>query len=188
MIIDSAGIYKTAEDIAGLSGRDPFAAAGDRGVFIDYCGGFTALLGLYTVVNGERHIILNSNMSVVTSKIVCAHELGHDVLHGGELASRGGFCDASSFFRRTGTEYEANVFAAHLLIDGEELLDVLSETRNVITAAGRMNTELDLLLIKMNEMKRLGYDINVPMEANRNFLKDLGEDSFGIGDGFSDGV
>ena len=188
MIIDSAGIYKSAEEIAGISGRDPFAAAGDRDIYIDYVNGFTTLLGMYTVINDERHILLNPHMNSVTERIICAHELGHDVLHRTSIDRFKAYCDTGSCFRRTKMEYEANVFAAHLLIYGDELLETLAETGNVMTTAVKLNTELDLLLIKLDEMKRLGYNINVPLDVNRNFVRDLDDDSCGIGDGFSEGV
>lgn len=188
MKIDSSGIYNTVTEIVSVSGRNPFSAAADNDVYVDFVDGFHDLLGMYTHINGERHILLNSGLSEVTGRIVCAHELGHDILHRDMLEYGMAYCDNGMYGVKSRLEYEANVFAAHLLLDERDILDSLAEARDVMTLARGLNTETDLLLIKLSEMKRLGYKINVPMEIHPNFVADLGADSFGIGDGFSDGI
>ncbi|MCR5262610.1 MAG: ImmA/IrrE family metallo-endopeptidase [Clostridiales bacterium] len=189
MTIDSSGIFDSAERIVyDCVCRDPFIAARDTGVYIDYIDEFKDLLGMITVVNGEKHILLNNSMCDVTKRIVCAHELGHGVLHRSQLSECGGFRDVGSCYITDILEYEANAFAAHLLIDNNDIMERIRDYSNVSGLAQGMNTELDLMLIKLNEMKRLGYDVNVPMETNARFLSDLGPDSCGRSDGFSDGV
>ena len=189
MYIDSSGIYETAEKTAAFCGsRDPFRAAQELGIYVDIIGGFHDLLGMFVFVNGERHILLNNGLSSVMSGIVCAHELGHDALHRKQLEDCRMYCDANSCFSKNRTEYEANAFAAHFLIGNSDVTERLPVFSDIMSLSRDLNTEMDLLLIKLNEMKRLGFDVNVPLEADGSFLSRLSADSGGKGDGFSDGI
>ena len=72
---------------------------------------------------------------------------------------------------RSETEYEANAFAAQLLIDDDELIEYIRDYQyNVYQIAGEMNINPNLLNIKLSEMNRLGYNFNV-MDVNPKFLK-----------------
>ena len=71
--------------------------------------------GFYKKVLRKKFIIINENLSSLDKKIICAHELGHCLLHSSRdvqnLLEYGNFEKYSIF------EDEANEFAAHLLID-----------------------------------------------------------------------
>ncbi len=65
------------------------------------------------------YIIINSNYSPRSQKIICAHELGHALLHTdfSEKVSSMYFEDSDL----DGLEYEANMFALALLVDERQL-------------------------------------------------------------------
>ena len=70
-------------------------------------------------------------------------------------------------------EYEANAFAAHLLLPDEEVLGLLRSGRSLSETASLMNVGPDLLLIKLTEMERLGTDLRLPFEPDGTFLKGI---------------
>ncbi|MDS0525498.1 ImmA/IrrE family metallo-endopeptidase [Clostridium sp. SHJSY1] len=76
--------------------------------------------GMYKYINKTKTIFLNSNLNEHQQRFVLAHELGHAILHP----------RSSCFFVNTlntnklKKEYEANLFAAELLIDFSSI-DVL---------------------------------------------------------------
>ena len=54
---------------------------------------------------------------------------------------------------QSSTEYEANAFAAHVLIDTDECLRICREGYDVVQLAKAMNSEINLMLIKLQELK-----------------------------------
>ena len=74
---------------------------------------------------------------------------------------------------QSSTEYEANAFAAHLLIDTNECLEYARNGYDVVQIARAMNSEINLMLIKLQEMSRLGYNIRVPFEPKSDFFKKI---------------
>ena len=68
------------------------------------------------------------------------------------------------------TEYDANVFAANLLIDEQEMLEMAREGYDVVHIAKELNLNVNILLVKLNEMSKKGYDLRVPYEPSRKFL------------------
>ena len=68
------------------------------------------------------------------------------------------------------TEYDANVFAANLLIDDQEVFEMAREGYDVVYIAKEMNLNVNILLVKMNEMNKRGYDFRVPYAPSREFL------------------
>ena len=68
------------------------------------------------------------------------------------------------------TEYDANVFAANLLIDEQEVLEMAREGYDVVHIAKELNLNVNILLVKLNEMSKKGYDLRVPYEPSRKFL------------------
>ena len=67
---------------------------------------------LHEEING--FIVINTNLSPSMQRTVCAHELGHAVLH---THANTPFLRKNTFFSVDKLEIEANTFAALLLID-----------------------------------------------------------------------
>ena len=71
------------------------------------------------------------------------------------------------------TEYEANAFAAQLLISDEEVLNILQEGYTVSALAGILGYEEALVLIKLNEMRKLGQNLPGLEIPPGNFLRNI---------------
>lgn len=67
-------------------------------------------------------------------------------------------------------EHEANVFAAELLLDEDELLNHLEDGYTVFQAASMLGYNINLLYIKLNEMNRRGYDFDTSW-GNRELFR-----------------
>ncbi|MBQ9134237.1 MAG: ImmA/IrrE family metallo-endopeptidase, partial [Clostridia bacterium] len=135
--------------------RDPYKIARQCGIelIVKELG---ALKGFYKVIYRNPFIFLNKSMSRSMARIVCAHELGHHLLHR-EFATFG-FEETSLFSPASRREYEANLFAAELLIADKEIAELLEYgyTEEQIAAAIGMDkqlTELKLAAYKLKNAK-----------------------------------
>lgn len=117
-------------------------------------------------------MFLNDRMDEYLTQMVAGHELGHDVFHR-DLAKGEGLREFELFRMTSTTEYEANAFCAHILIDSNECFEYARNGYDVVTIAKLMNSEINLMLIKLQEMIRLGYDLRLPMEPRSDFFKSI---------------
>ena len=104
--------------------RDPFRIADELGVEVLFCEDFGRLKGMYRVIKRNRFILLNKDLSDRMMRIVCAHELGHDQLHR-NLAKDSAIREFMLYDMTTKPEYEANIVAAEILLDNDEMLDYI---------------------------------------------------------------
>jgi Zn-dependent peptidase ImmA (M78 family) len=84
-------------------------------------------------------------------KIVCAHELGHFILHKNRAFS----CEKIDFSSKSISgkcEREANLFASAFLIDSQKVTDILKNGYTVSQTASLLNTDVNLLLFLLNSM------------------------------------
>ena len=73
------------------------------------------------------------------------------------------------------TEYEANAFAAHLLIDDEELAELVREGYDAEAAASMLCVDVNLLLIKVQQMQKLGVPLKLPYAPDGAFFRNVRE-------------
>ena len=101
-----------------------------------------SLKGFYKDVYGTPFIFLNRRLRRGEATLVCAHELGHHLLHR-EFAAFG-FEEASVFSPASRREYEANLFAAELLLVTRKVCALAKEglTRAQIAAELRADERL----------------------------------------------
>lgn len=119
----SKKIVDIAERIVKKYGtRDPFKMAKQCGVELSVKN-LGSLKGFYKVIYDTPFIFLNSSLAPKEARLVCAHELGHHALH--RAAARVGFEEFSLFSENSRREYEANLFAAVLLISTDEIKDLI---------------------------------------------------------------
>ena len=104
--------------------------------------------------------------------MVVAHEIGHDILHYKE-AKHGSMQEFELFDMKDSLEYEANVFESHLLLDTNELLELARDGVDVASIASIMCVNINLVLIKISELITLGYDLRMPMDTKKDFLRDI---------------
>lgn len=168
-LINSIGIYEKAERLVRKTGtNNVLQMANDLGIKI-YYEDYENLLGMYTCKWRQRIIFLNSNLEDSMLQMVLAHELGHDFLHR-DLASKG-LKEFALFDLKNITEYEANAFAAHLLLDNDQVYQLAMAGNDVEQIAKMLNSHINLLLIKMQEMNRLGFNFNLSNVPRSDFLK-----------------
>lgn len=104
--------------------RDPFRIARQLGIEVLFCEDFGPLKGMYRVIKRSRFIFINENLSAQMQRIVCAHELGHDQLHR-NLAKGSAIQEFMLYDMTTKPEYEANIVAAEILLDTDEILEYI---------------------------------------------------------------
>ena len=102
--------------------------------------------------------------------MTCAHELGHILLHADVLSGQKPLLEYELFDIRNAAEFEANAFAANLLIDEQELLDLMHDGADMVAAASSLNINVNLLMIRLLQMRKEGHDINAPFSPDSSFL------------------
>lgn len=148
--------------------RDPFLLAERTGVTVLFRD-FEAQKGAFSVVLGQMFIFLNASLDEHEAATVLAHELGHSRMHL-DLAQKGALCEYDLFNLKTSVEYEANVFAAHLLIDPDEMQECLSQGMDLYACAGTLNVNVNLLIIELAEMNRRGGRYALPYLPPNAFM------------------
>ena len=151
--------------------RDPRELCAALGVRIRLKDLGTSIKAYYFYHSRIRNIVLNSRVSEPIRAILVAHELGHDRLHK-KIAMLKGFQEVELFDMARPAEYEANIFAAELLIDDKELLELLNDSdKSFFDVARELNVTAPLLDFKFRVLKHKGYSIVAPYIASGDFLK-----------------
>ncbi len=127
-----------------------------------------ALKGFYVFEGGCRYIVINDELDAVTKTVVCAHELGHDVLHR-ELAD-GGIRETTLFLKNNKTEREANLFAANILISDSDILEELSYHDNASAVAASLGLPVEIIEYKLEILNFKGFKFNCS-GVRSDFLK-----------------
>ena len=176
-MVDSIEIYNQAEAMARrCRTRNPEEIAADLGIKIIEVDNCTDFLGMYMVRWKHRMIFLNRMMEYYVRMVVIAHELGHDTRHR-SLAKKDSMKEFSLFNMKGKTEYEANAFAAHLLITNDAIIELAKDGYTAEQIACELKVMPELVLIKVQELNRMGYeDLRLPDEPDACFLAKVGCD------------
>ena len=151
--------------------RDPFELCRELDIRIWYKDLGNDIQAYFFYQSRIKNIVINQHTSSISQKILCAHELGHGLLHK-ELAAMRGFHEATFFDSTSRAEYEANLFAAELLIDDNELLERLSgEEQSLFDLAKGLYVPAELLDFKFRILKSKGCQLEAPYIAQADFLK-----------------
>ena len=155
--------------------RDPHELCDALGVRIRLKDLGTDIKAYYFYQSRISSIVLNSRMSEPIRRILVAHELGHDRLHR-KMAMLKGFQEIELFDKTIPAEYEANIFAAEMLIGDKELLELLNDSdKSFFDVARELYVPAALLDFKFRVLKHKGYRIEAPYIANGDFLKNVGD-------------
>ena len=149
--------------------RDPFVIAEGLGITIIYSDKLKRLKGMYRIIKRNRFIFLNSKNTNEMNRIVCAHELGHDRLHR-DFAKTTPIQEYMLYDMASRHEYEANIFAANLLLDDKEVLEYIENGYDTLQIASATETDINLVALKVDYLIRNGYNLN-KQEHNNKFLK-----------------
>lgn len=99
--------------------RNPFEIIKNLNVILVYYP-LKDVRGFYQFFQRNNIIYIDENLTESEQIVVCAHELGHMLLHKNSNAL---FMDTRTHFVTTKYENEANAFAAELLIPDSIILD-----------------------------------------------------------------
>lgn len=112
--------------------NDPFYIAERLGVLIEYAD-LGETLGFYFRNRRIKIININHNLSEIVQRFVCAHELGHVILHkdANTPALR-----RNTFFSTNKIEKEANQFAVELLMPDEAIYQYKNTNMTINEIAG----------------------------------------------------
>ena len=136
--------------------RDPLELTQILNIHLEEINNTTVLLGMYQIIQRNRFIFLSSNLHPNIRKVVLAHEIGHDQLHR-KYAKQNAFHEVSIFRELNHYEIEANIFAAHLLIDDKEIIRLLENGFvSDRSLADELGVEINLVNLKISELYKMG--------------------------------
>ena len=168
MYYDNDHIIKKAHGlIKEASTSDPSLLADYLGIIIKPVP-FKKQKGVYQVIEDIPFIFIKEDLAPELYNIVILHEIGHDRLHR-DIAQ--GFAEYNLFDMQTSRmEYEANLFAAEISLPDDELLDYIYQGMDACTIAKCMDSDINLVALKVSDMIRRGYNFN-PVDHRNDFLK-----------------
>jgi len=138
-------IQSKVDDLCKKYGtRNPFTLAKYLKIEIFYWDLPHDIRGFYQYEKRNRFIFLNSSLSIEEQIIVCAHELGHAILH---TKLNSPFMRSNTLFSIDKVEVQANTFAAYLLIPDESLFDSY-EQMTIYDIATLYNVPVELAELK----------------------------------------
>lgn len=168
--MDKKAAVDAAEKLVMQHGtRDPFKIAREINVKILERGDFDKLKGMYRIILRNRFIFINSSLTEKMRKIVCAHELGHDRLHR-NIAMNESLHEFSLFKFDTRIEYEANLFAASLLLDDGDVLECCEKGFTAEQTARKLNSDENLISLKIDCLVCKGHNLSTGSHRS-DFLK-----------------
>ncbi len=154
--------------------RDPFEIAAGLGFIVKIRNDFKKQRGSFAVILGNVFIFINGSLSEEMQRMVCAHELGHALLHRELVTDSPWILEHELFDMKDRTEYEANLFAANLLIDETEMAEMLEEGRDVSETAAYFHVNVNLLLLKLADMNDTVKN-KLPFIPKSDFLGKVGD-------------
>lgn len=162
-------IHKEASAIAQRVGsRDPCDYMDYLGIVpmqIDY---FTKLKGMYMADWRRYFVFINTRCGERMQRTVKFHEIGHHILHRQNVCL---FKEFELYNMHDDTELEANVFAASILMPDDVVYGYAREGRSIGEIATLTGMDMNLVLIKMHDMQRRGYDFRISDFGKSDFLK-----------------
>ena len=164
-------VYQEIEKLVRRHGtRDPFELMQAMNVQVRVYYDLSATKGFTRYFLRSFFVGLNGNLSESEQRIVAAHELGHIVLHTAELRTAPLF-DTAVYDKRSSTEYEANLFAADLLLADEDVLETAQRPdMDFDTLCLSMDINPGLMSFKFRSMQKRGIDVPLVSECDSRFL------------------
>lgn len=117
----------------------PFEIAKKRGIKVVYEDLGDSTWGMYYSKFRQRYIVVHNKLCDDWQRLICAHELGHDVLHSGINRF---FIDDHTFFIAAKHERQANIFAVHLLSANSKI----QESESITNFFSRNNIPLEMIM------------------------------------------
>ena len=167
----AARIIETVEKlIKKYDTRDPYELCKCLGIKIHFYDMEKKLKGFFFYQSRQKNIVIDSNVNDILERILVAHELGHAVLHA-QIAMMKGFQEMEVLDGSSLEENEANFFAAELLLEDSEVLELLSEY-SFFETAKQLYVPAALLDYKFSLLHEKGELVNPMYIRKSDFLKD----------------
>ena len=161
-------ISKVNKLIKKYKTRDPFEICLKTGVEVVFAD-IGKLKGMYTCIKRNRFIVINGSLNEYMKNMVCAHELAHDQLHR-NLSTTSWLKDVNIYDTNTKHEYEANLYAAELLIPEEKLIEYINEGLSIDEVSKSLCLDRNLIAMKVKLLIDDGYDF-LRQDFVSDFLK-----------------
>lgn len=149
--------------------RDPFQLCQAIGVEVFYAD-LGSLKGMYKYLKKNRFAVINENLDPFTKTLVCAHELGHDILHQ-NLARKVCLQEFILYDMKSRPEYEANLFASEILLPDDIILNLARDGYDIEQISKELCTDINLIALKVSSMNTRGYRFNNTIDAKSDFLR-----------------
>lgn len=139
---------RIAESLVRKCGtRDPFRIAKELGMLVIRTP-LKGIRGFYQYAKRCVIIYVDSELDEWTSRFVCAHEIGHALLHRGFNRI---FMDTHTYFAVNRQEIAADRFAVDLLYDDDDIRDFLEHP--IQLAADSMGVSIELATYRLQSVK-----------------------------------
>ena len=149
--------------------RDPFQLCQAIGVEVFYAD-LGSLKGMYKYLKKNRFAVINENLDPFTKTLVCAHELGHDILHQ-NLARKVCLQEFILYDMKSRPEYEANLFASEILLPDDIIFNLARDGYDIEQISKELCTDINLIALKVSTMNTRGYRFNNTIDAKSDFLR-----------------
>jgi len=149
--------------------RNPFELCRATGVEVFFAD-LGSLKGMYKYLKRNRFAVINENLDDYTKNLVCAHELGHDILHR-DLAKKLCLQEFVLYDMKSRPEYEANLFASEILLPDSEIFTLAHDGFDIEQIANALYTDINLVALKMASMNTRGYQFRTVIDLKSDFLK-----------------
>ncbi|MEK3955410.1 ImmA/IrrE family metallo-endopeptidase [Psychrobacillus sp. FSL K6-1464] len=127
--------------------QNPFEIASNLNIMVILWDLHEEINGFFKYDRRNKFIYINSNLSDEMQTVVCAHELGHAILH---PRANTPFMRKNTFFSIAKIEIEANIFAAELLISDDSLS--VCNHFSIFEIASLHNVPTELAMLKCKEL------------------------------------
>ena len=124
--------------------NDPFEIANRKGIIITF-ENLGNTLGYYNKYKRIKFIHINNLIDYPTKRFVCAHELGHALLHPNANTP---FLKTNTFFCLSKIEKEANKFAVELIMPDEALYDYKDTSLTIYEASEMYGIPVEVCHLK----------------------------------------
>lgn len=160
-----------------MNTTDPFELADALNIHVMMRNDFKSQKGAFKVILGQMFIFINSNLSEELQRIICAHEIGHALMHKHLAVNNAVLMEFELFNITSEYEYDANVFAACILLDEDEIIELAQQGYDVVQISRQLGTNVNLLLVKINEMNNEGMNYRMPYQPDCCFLCAINDDA-----------
>ena len=150
--------------------RDPLKIMDEMHIIVGETSSFQKLKGFCFMSCKTIYVRISSFLSEEEKQIVAAHELGHIILHKTQL-KMAPMKDDTLYNMQDNTEYQANLFAADLLLSDADIADMAhNEDLDYFSLCSTLNSTPELMSFKLYSLTKRGQAYHMPMEIQSNFL------------------